>query len=64
MGKTQETYLKVVETSKRKGDRAWARAKQAEKDGETGKVANYYREAKRYYDTSERALESANCFNL
>ena len=59
MAKSKETYLKVAATAKKKGDKAWAKAKQAEKDGEEGKTANLYREAKKHYDTAERAKESA-----
>jgi len=52
MGKSKETYQKVAETFKNKGDKEWAKAKNNEGD-------HHYAAAKKAYDTSEKARKKS-----
>lgn len=60
MSKSKESLLKVAATSKAKGDKLWAQAKQAEQDGDPGKATNLFQSARMHYDTSKRAKKSAS----
>lgn len=60
MSKSKSTFLEVAAESKRKGDKVWAQAKQAEKEGDNGKATNLYNSARGYYATEKKAKESAS----
>ena len=51
--KSKETYEKVAETFKKKGDKEWAKAK----NGEGG---HHYENAKKAYETAKKAQAKAN----
>jgi len=59
MAKSKATFLKVAETSKKKGDWHWAQAKIAEKNGDDVAAYKHYRLAESNYATAQRARESA-----
>ncbi len=59
MAKNKTTYLKVAETFKKKGDRHWAKAKSAEKNGDDVEASKHYRLSQSNYATAQRARESA-----
>ena len=50
--KSKETYKKVAETFKKKGDKAWAKAKNGEGD-------HHYGYAKKSYETARKAEEKS-----
>lgn len=50
--KSKETYAKVAETFKKKGDNAWAKAKSGEGD-------HNYAAAKKFYNTAKEAEEKS-----
>ncbi len=50
--KSKETYKKVSETFKKKGDKAWAKAKSGEGD-------HYYDYARKAYDTAKKSEEKS-----
>ena len=51
--KTKETYEKVADTFKKKGDKEWAKAK-------SGDGGHHYDNAKRNYETAKKAQEKAD----
>lgn len=51
--KSKETYKKVAETFRKKGDSAWAKAKSGDGD-------HNYHYAKKFYNTAEKAEKKAN----
>ena len=59
MAKTKKAYLNAAASAKKRGDKIWAQAKQAEKDGENGKATNLYESARTHYATEEKAKKSA-----
>jgi len=50
--KSKETYAKVAETFKKKGDKAWAKAKNGEGD-------HYYEYARKSYESAKKAEEKS-----
>lgn len=52
MAKSEETYAKVAATFKKKADKAWAMAK-------AGDGGHHYGNAKRGYETAEKANKKA-----
>lgn len=50
--KSKKTYEKVAETFRKKGDSAWAKAK-------NGEGEHNYHYAKKFYDTAKKAEEKA-----
>ncbi|SNT19250.1 hypothetical protein SAMN05446037_105011 [Anaerovirgula multivorans] len=50
--KSKETYGKVAETFKKKGDKAWAKAKNGEGD-------HHYESARKSYETARKAEEKS-----
>ncbi len=57
MAKSKETYLKVAQTFKAKGDKLWAQAKSAEAN--VTNVGTLFQRARDAYSTAEKAEESA-----
>jgi len=57
MAKSKETFLKVAKTFKTKGDKLWAKAKDAESNGDN--VGTLFQQARDAYSTAEKAEESA-----
>jgi len=51
--KSKETYQKVAETFKKKGDKEWAKAKNDE-------GGQHYEKARKAYATAKRATDAAN----
>jgi len=52
MTKSKETYNKVAETFKKKGDREWAKAKNGQGD-------HHYANARKAYATAEKARKKS-----
>lgn len=53
--KSKETYEKVAEAAKRRGDKEWAKAK----DPDRRDNGPHYQKAREHYNTMKKALESA-----
>lgn len=51
--KSKETYGKVADTFKKKGDKEWAKAK-------AGEGGQHYENARKAYDTAEKARKKSN----